>query len=507
MVVGANVTEAHPVTGARIRQAALAGARLIVVDPRRTELAELADLHLQLRPGSNVPLFNALACVLVEEDLVDRRFVAERVAGWAEYEAFIRAHTPERWEPVTGVPAFHVREAARAYGRASRPFMAHGLGVTEHYQGSESVMLLCNLALLTGAVGRNGVGINPLRGQNNVQGSADMGCQPDLLTGYAPADDPEVRARFERAWGRPLPVAAGRRLPEMLEAARRGALHAMVILGEDILQTDPDAGRTRQALESLAFLVVQELFLSETATLAHVVLPGASFLEKDGTFTSGERRVQRVRKVIDPPGEARADWEILLDLMAATGLPETARSPAAIMEEIGRVAPIFAGLSYPRLEGDGLQWPVPGRDHPGTPILHVADFAGGRGNLARIDYAPSPGLAPGLILITGRVLAHYNAGTMTRRTPNLALAPADVLEIHPADAATRGIADGAPVAVTSAHGEARAVARVTPRVAPGVLFLSFHFPETGTNAVTGPVRDRLTGCPEYKITAVDVRPL
>jgi formate dehydrogenase major subunit len=400
-----------------------------------------------------------------------------------------------------------VREAARLYGRAERPFMAHGLGVTEHYQGSESVMLLCNLALLVGAVGREGVGINPLRGQNNVQGSADMGCQPDLVTGYARVDDPSVRERIAGVWGRPVPEAPGRRLPEMLDAARSGALRGLFILGEDIVQTDPDSGRTRAALEALELLVVQELFLSETAKLAHVVLPGASFLEKDGTFTSGERRVQRVRKVLEPPGEARADWEILSALMAATGCPQPAGSPAAIMDEIARVAPAFAGVSFPRLEGDGLQWPVPERAHPGTPILHTGSFPGGRGKLTRVDYEPSPGLGPGLTLVTGRVLEHYNAGTMTRRTPNLALAARDELEIHPADAEARGIRDGARVAVTSVHGEARAVARVTDRVARGVLFLSFHFPETATNAVTGDVRDRITGCPEYKVTAVEVRPL
>jgi len=507
MVVGANVTEAHPVTGARIRQAALRGARLVVVDPRRTELAAMADVHLQLRPGANVPLFNALACVLVEEGLVDRRFVAERVAGWEDYEPFIRAHTPERWESATGVPAHRVREAARFYGRAARPFMVHGLGVTEHYQGSESVMLLCNLALLAGAVGRPGVGINPLRGQNNVQGSADMGCQPDLLTGYAPVDDPRARARFESAWGRPLPAAPGRRLPEMLDAARAGAIRGLFILGEDIVQTDPDSGRTRAALAALELLVVQELFLSETARLAHVVLPGASFLEKEGTFTNGERRIQRVRRVLDPPGEARADWEILSALMIATGCPQPARSPAEVMEEIASVAPAFAGVSYARLEGDGLQWPVPDAEHPGTAVLHTDGFPGGRGRLARVEYEPSPGLGPGLTLVTGRVLAHYNAGTMTRRTPNLVLAPADALEIHPADAVARGIGDGDRVAVVSARGEARAVARVTERVAPGVLFLSFHFPETEANAVTGDVRDRLTGCPEYKVTSVEVRRL
>ncbi len=515
MVVGANVTEAHPVTGARIKQAALRGAGLIVVDPRRTELAAVADVHLRVRPGANVPLFNALACALVEEGLVDRAFLARRVEGWEDYEPFIRAHTPERWEAVTGVPAEAVREAARRYGRAARPMMVHGLGVTEHYQGSESVMLLCNLALLAGALGRPGVGVNPLRGQNNVQGSADMGCQPDLLTGYQRVDDPAVRARFERAWDRPVPAAPGRILPEMLEAARRHEVRGMVIFGEDIVQTDPDQGRTRAALAALEFLVVQELFLSETAALAHVVLPGASALEKDGTFTNGERRIQRVRRVLPPAGEARADWEVLCALMAATGFPQVAESPARIMDEIARVAPLFAGVSYEALEGDGLQWPVPAPGHRGTAILHAKDFPRGKGRLTRVDYEPSPafraapppGLEPGLTLVTGRVLAHYNAGTMTRRTRNVALAGADALEIHPGDAAARGIRDGDRVAVVSVRGEAHAVARVTERVAPGALFLSFHFPETATNAVTGDVRDRLTGCPEYKVTIVEVRRL
>jgi formate dehydrogenase alpha subunit len=507
MVVGANVTEAHPVSGARIKQAVLRGARLVVVDPRRTELAAIADVHLQLRPGANVPLFNALACVLIEEGLVDREFVARRVEGWEDYEPFVRAHTPERWEAATGLPAGRVREAARLYGRALRPMMVHGLGVTEHYQGSESVMLLCNLALLTGAVGRAGVGINPLRGQNNVQGSADMGCQPDLLTGYQPVADPAVRARFARVWGHPVPETPGRRLPEMLDAARAGAIRGLYIFGEDIVQTDPDSGRTRAALEALEFVVVQELFLSETARLAHVVLPGASFLEKDGTFTSGERRIQRVRRVLDPPGSARADWEILCALMAATGCPQPFTSPGEVMDEIARLAPDLGGVAYPRLEGDGLQWPVPDAGHPGTVLLHADRFPRGRGRLSRVDYVPSPGLGPGLTLITGRVLAHYNAGTMTRRTPNLMLVQSDALEIHPRDAARRGIADGDRVAVVSIQGEAHAVARLTERVAPGVLFLSFHFPETATNAVTGDVRDRVTGCPEYKVTAVEVRPL
>jgi len=308
MVIGANVTEAHPVTGARLRQAALRGTPLVVIDPRRTELAEIADVHLQLRPGTNVPVLNALASVLVAEDLVNHEFLKDRVEGWESFREFIRAQSPEAASAVSGVPAERIRDAARRYGRAQRPMMVHGLGVTEHLQGSEAVMLICNLALLTGAVGREGVGVNPLRGQNNVQGAADMGCQPDLLTGYAPWNDAAARARFEAAWGRPLPEKAGRTLPQMYQAARAGDLHAMVIFGEDVVQTDPDSGQTRAALERLDFLMVQELFLSETARLAHVVLPGASFLEKDGTFTNGERRVQRVRRALPPPGDpARAD--------------------------------------------------------------------------------------------------------------------------------------------------------------------------------------------------------
>ena len=505
MVVGANVTEAHPVTGARIKQAVLRGARLVVIDPRVTELAAMADVHLQVRPGGNVPLLNALACALVDEGFVDHAFVAARTEGWEDFEPFIRGETPERLGALTGVPAERVRAAARLYGRASRPMMLHGLGITEHLQGSEAVMQLCNLAMLVGALGRPGTGVNPLRGQNNVQGAADMGCQPDLLTGYVPLDDAAGVARFEAAWGRPLPATPGRILPEMYVAARAGGIRAMVVFGEDVIQTDPDSRHVRESLEALEFLVVQELFLTETARLAHVVLPGTSALEKDGTFTNGERRIQRVRRVLPPFGNARPDWEILCALMAAGGLSQPFRHPGQVWEEIARVAPVFAGVRYERLEGEGLQWPVPALDHPGTRLLHVERFPRGRGRLARVVYEPSPELGGALTLTTGRVLEHYNTGSMTRRSDNLELVGGDALEIHPADAAARGIADGEAVAITSAHGAASARARITTRVAPGVVFLSFHFPETGTNRLTGQVRDRVSGCPEYKVTAVEVR--
>ncbi|WP_309715697.1 formate dehydrogenase subunit alpha, partial [Armatimonas sp.] len=505
LVSGSNATDAHPVIGARIKQAALMGTFLIVIDPRRTELATLADLHLQLKPGTNVPLLNSLACALVEEGLVDTEFVAARTEGWDEFEPFIRTQTPEALEAVTGVPAQRVREAARHYGSVEKPMMVHGLGMTEHYQGSEGVMLLCNLALLAGAVGREGVGINPLRGQNNVQGAADMGCQPDMLPGYAPVSDPAVRERFATLWGRAVPESVGLTIPQMLEAARQGELTALYIFGEDIAQTDPDSGRTLAALDSLEFLVVQELFLSETAQRATVVLPAACVFEKNGTFTNAERRVQRVRKVVDAPGEAQTDGAIFLALMEATGWPQEARTPAAVMDEIARAIPAFTGISYDRLQGDGLQWPVPTPEHPGTPLLHAERFARGQGKLTRVEYLPSPSLQGGsLTLITGRVLEHYNAGTMTRRTPNVTLETADYLEMHPKDAAARNIPDGSTVTITSATGTARATARITRRVAPGTVFLSFHFPETATNAVIGDVCDRVTGCPEYKVAAVEV---
>jgi formate dehydrogenase alpha subunit len=508
LVSGSNTTASHPVTGARIKQAVLAGAKLLVVDPRRTELARLADVHLQLRPGSNVPLFNAMACVLVVEGLVDRRFLSERTEGFEAFAEFIVRQTPELAEAVTGVPAALVRKAARLYGRAARPMQVHGLGMTEHFQGSEGVMLLCNLALLVGAIGREGVGVNPLRGQNNVQGAADMGCQPDLLTGYCDPTDPEVAARFNRIWGRPLPQRKGRTLPKIYQGMRDGSIAGMFILGEDVVQTDPDANRVRADLGKLELLVVQEIFLSETAKLAHVVLPGASFLEKDGTFTNGERRIQRVRKALEPPGRARADWEILCQLMAVTGYPQSYQHPSEVMDEIAQLAPQFRGVTYARLEPDGLQWPVPSADHPGTPLLHRDSFPHGRAKLMRVEYVPSPSLTAAsdkLLLVTGRALEHYNSGTMTRRSKNRELLSEDRLQIHPEDAQRHGIADGDRVVIQSAFGQAVGIADVSDDVAPATLFMTFHFPDSGANNVTTDVTDRLADCPEYKVTPVEIR--
>ncbi len=513
LVSGSNATVGHPVTGARIKQAVLRGARLIVIDPRRTELAAIADAHLQLRPGSNVALLNSLACALFDLALENRAFLAARTTGAAELRAFVAQYAPERAEALTGVPAALVRRAAALWGNAERPYQAHGLGMTEHFQGSESVMLLCNLSLLVGGFGREGVGVNPLRGQNNVQGAADMGCQPDLLTGYADPADPAVRERFTRVWGRPLPTDRGLTIPKMYRAAARGDVRALFILGEDVVQTDP-AAHVDPAFAALDFIVVQEIFLSKTAERADVVLPGACFFEKDGTFTNGERRIQRVRKVVEPPPGARADWQILCELMARTGLPQPFAHPSDVMDEIAQVAPPFAGVSFARLEGDGLQWPVPDAAHPGTGILHAQAFPVGKAVLPQVQYVPSPVLANAggeaaypLRLVTGRVLEHYNCGTMTRRTDAVRLVAHDALEIHPDDARALGVVDGAPVRVVSAYGEARAHAALTEAVAPGTCFLSFHFPETGTNDVTSDVVDRVADCPEYKLTPVRVEPI
>jgi len=510
LVAGSNATEAHPVTGARLRQQALRGARLVVIDPRATELARISDVHLQLAPGTNVPLLHALAHALVALDLVDRDFIAARTEGWEDYVAFLADYSPEATAPITGVPPERVWAAARLYGEAERPMQIHGLGMTEHYQGSEGVMLLCNLALLVGGVGRAGVGVNPLRGQNNVQGAADMGCQPDSLTGYQSMHDPAVRARFEPIWHRPVPTAPGLTLPRMYEAALAGSLKALFILGEDVVQTDP-AVHVDEALGKLELLVVQELFLTETAKRAHVVLPGASFLEKDGTFTNGERRIQRVRQALTPIQGAREDWRILCDLMARGGLAQPYRSPADIMDEIARVNPSFSGVSHARLEPDGLQWPVPAPDHPGTARLHEASFPVGRARFALVPYLASPSLTPELAhdhplrLVTGRVLEHYNCGSMTRRSENAALVPDDRIELHPDDARAAGLGDGDAVCVESPWGQVTARASLTDRVAAGTAFMSFHYPETGTNRLMSPTLDRLADCPEYKLTPIRIR--
>ncbi|MBZ4374097.1 formate dehydrogenase subunit alpha [Corallococcus sp. AS-1-6] len=509
LVAGSNTTECHPVVGARIKQAALRGAKLIVIDSRRTELARYADVHLRPRPGTDVPLLNALAQVIVTEGLCAPDFLRERVDAVEDFQAFIRDWTPERAARLCEVDAEDLRKAARLYATHGPSMMVHGLGMTEHVQGTETVMALVNLALLTGNLGGPGMGVNPLRGQNNVQGSAHMGCEPGQLTGYVPLE--EHRARFEDAWGAPLPSTPGMDLMRMMEAARGGRLKALWAFGYDVLLTNPGANATREALERLELLVVQDLFLNETAkALGHVFLPACTSFEKDGTFMNGERRVQRVRASLPPMGESLPDWEILCRAARALGHPEgfAFTSPEEIWNEVRRVWPVGAGLSYARLERGGLQWPCPDETHPGTRVLHTRGFSlGPRAALRRIGYTPSPEARSDdfpFVLMTGRRLYGFNAGTMTSRTPHARLQPGDWLDMAPADAERLGLQEGARVRVRSRHGEAVLPMRRAEGLRPGELFTTFHTAETFINAVIGPHQDPYTHTPDYKVTAVRV---
>ena len=514
IVAGANPTEAHPVVGARIKQAARRGARLIIIDPRSIELCGWADMHLQLKPGTNVLLFNALARVLIEADLLDREYLEQRTEGLAALRDFLGATDLAEAARETGVPLDLLRAAALAIGQAAlgsngRCLFVTGLGLSELTQGTDSVMALCNLAMLTGSIGKSGGGMLPLRGQNNVQGNADMGGMPDRLTGYQRLDDPVVQARVAALWGWSVPPTVGLTIPEMFDAALAGTVRGLWIQGEDVAQSDPNERHVHSALSALELLVVQELFLSETARYAHLVLPAAGVLEQDGTFTNGERRIQRVRAVVPPPGEARADWDATQAVANALGANWSYASPGAVMDEVARIAPtLFGGVSYSRLDGDGLQWPCPDAGHPGTATVHADGFVRGRGRLMTLPYVPTAEQRSAdypLMLTTGRVLQHYNVGTMTRRTPHRELEDADYLEINPQDAAAGGIDDGAWVQITSRYGQTVVRSRITGRVTPGLLFLSFHFPESHTNALTSSRGDPESRCPEYKVTAVRIR--
>jgi formate dehydrogenase major subunit len=509
MLVGSNPTEAHPVVGARLKQMVLRGAALVVIDPRRTELTALADVHLRPRPGTNVALLHGLAWLLRERGLIDERFLAQRAEGLDELLAIVAEYPPERVSELTGVPRPELERAAAIYGEADGAAIVYGLGVTEHAHGTDGVRALCNLAILTGNVGTPlGGGVNPLRGQNNVQGASDVGALPDLLPGYQPVADPVARAPFETAWGVPVRPERGLRIPEMFSAALAGRLRSLWIVGEDVAQTDPDTVRIESALRACELVICQELFLSATAELADVVLPAASFLEKDGTFTNFDRRVQRVRPAIRPPSVARTDFEIVLGLAAALEANLGCPTPAQAFAELASVAPIFAGMSHERLDREGaLHWPCRSPDSAGEAKLYRERFEtpSGRAALAAIPYRP-PGEEPDeeypMVLITGRRLEHYNAGTMTRRTDNLRLRPDERAELNPADAARLGVATGDHVRLESARGAIVTPVSVTERVLPGQLFLAFHFPEVAANVLTSDVGDEITDCPEYKVTAV-----
>ncbi|WP_294133468.1 formate dehydrogenase subunit alpha [Sphingobium sp.] len=517
LVIGANPTDGHPVFASRMKRRLRQGAKLIVMDPRRTDLVKSphveADHHLPLRPGTNVAMLTAMAHVIVTEKLYDEAFIRERCdwdefADWADFVSQ-PARSPEAIEPLTGVKADEVRAAARLYATGGNGAIYYGLGVTEHSQGSSTVMAIANLAMATGNVGREGVGVNPLRGQNNVQGACDMGSFPHEFSGYRHVSDVATRSLFEQAWGVSLDGEPGLRIPNMLDAATDGTFKGLFVQGEDILQSDPNTHHVAAGLAAMECVVVQDLFLNETANYAHIFLPGSTFLEKDGTFTNAERRIQRVRKVMAPLN-GYADWEIVQLVANAMGLNWTYDHPSQIMDEIAALTPTFAGVHYDRLEAEGsLQWPANDAAPDGTPTMHMGGFVRGKGKFVVTDYVPTDektGPRFPLLLTTGRILSHYNVGAQTRRTANTAWHPEDRLEIHPSDAENRGIKEGDWVALKSRAGETTLRAQVTERVAPGVVYTTFHHPETQANVITTDYSDWATNCPEYKVTAVQVMP-
>ncbi|WP_296942797.1 formate dehydrogenase subunit alpha [uncultured Massilia sp.] len=518
MVIGANPTDGHPVFGSRMKKRLRQGARLIVVDPRRIDLIKSphvrADYHLQLRPGTNVALLSALAHVIVTEGLLAADFVAERCEerAFAQWRDFVAqpAQSPEATADITGVPAQLVREAARLYALGGNAAIYYGLGVTEHAQGSTAVMAIANLAMATGNVGREGVGVNPLRGQNNVQGSCDIGSFPHELPGYRHVSDGTVRGMFEQAWGVPLQAEPGLRIPNMFEAALDGSFLGLYCQGEDIVQSDPNTQHVTAALQAMECVVVQDIFLNETAKFAHVLLPGSSFLEKDGTFTNAERRISRVRKVM-PPRAGYADWEVTVALSNRLGYPMDYRHPSEIMDEIARLTPTFSGVSYDKLERLGsIQWPCNDAAPEGTPTMHVDAFVRGKGRFIITQYVGTSEKVTRkypLILTTGRILSQYNVGAQTRRTENVQWHAEDRLELHPHDAQERGIKDGDWVGIESRAGATVLRAVVTERMQPGVVYTTFHFPESGANVITTENSDWATNCPEYKVTAVQVTPV
>ena len=532
LLIGANPTDGHPVFASRMKKRLREGAKLIVIDPRRIDLVRSPHIeaahHLPLRPGTNVAVLTALAHVIVTEGLADEAFIRER-CDWDEYQDWADfvsqpQRSPEATELLTRVPAADLRAAARLFatGDDSRSASAqrrkinaaiyYGLGVTEHSQGSSTVMAIANLAMATGNIGRRGVGVNPLRGQNNVQGACDMGSFPHELSGYRHISDEAARSLFENDWGVPLDPEPGLRIPNMLDAAVDGVFKAIYIQGEDILQSDPDTQHVSAGLAAMECVVVHDLFLNETANYAHVFLPGSTFLEKNGTFTNAERRIQRVRKVMSPlngpKGQGLEDWEVTQRLANAMGLDWHYTHPSEIMDEIARLTPTFSGVSFARLDEEGsLQWPVNAASPDGTPIMHVDGFVRGKGKFVVTDYVPTDektGPRFPLLLTTGRILSHYNVGAQTRRTANVAWHPEDVLEMHPLDAENRGLKDGDWTKLASRSGETTLRLKVTDRVAPGVVYTTFHHPATQANVVTTDFSDWATNCPEYKVTAVQV---
>jgi len=507
-VIGSNTTECHPIIGSAIKLAARRGAKLIVADPRSIELTELADIHVPQRSGTDVALINAMMRVILEEGLADEQFIAERTEGFEELRGAIGPCTPQLAEKITGVPADDIVCAARMYAQAGAASIVYSMGITQHTTGTDNVLSLANLAMLTGNVGKPGTGVNPLRGQNNVQGACDLGALPNVYPGYQKVDVEEVHAKFEKAWGAELSAAPGLTVVEMFNAGAEGELKALYLMGENPMLSDPDQNHVREALQKIDFVVVQDIFLTETAQLADVVLPAVAFAEKVGTFTNTERRVQLLNKAVDAPGSARIDWEITCDLAGRMGYEMSYDSAAGIQDEIASVSPIYGGITYDRLAAGTLQWPCPDAEHPGTPYLHKGKFTRGLGKFHPVEFIEArelPDEEYPILLTTGRILEHFHTGSMSRRSQVLdAIVPKGSIEISQADAEKLGIADGAMVKVTSRRGEIEVAARISPRVVSGAVFLAFHYHESPANRLTNPALDPIAKIPEFKVCAVRI---
>lgn len=508
LVIGSNTTENHPIIGQRIKRAVrTAGTKLIVADPRAIELSDYAHLWLRQKPGTDLALINGLLHVIVAEELYDAKFIEERTEGFEDVKKAVAPYTPERVEEITGVPAEVITKAARLFARGPRSAIYYAMGITQHVLGTHNVMGLANLAMACGHIGKPGTGVNPLRGQNNVQGACDMGGLPNVYPGYQPVTSEEARRKFEAAWGVKLSPTPGLTVVEMMNAVHDGRIKGIYLIGENPVLTDPDAKHVEEALRHLEFFVVQDIFLTETARYADVVLPAAGFGEKEGTFTNTERRVQKLNRAVLPPGQARQDWQIVQDLANRMGYPMSYFSPADIMEEVAKVTPSYGGITYHRLGDMGLQWPCPTTEHHGTRILHTQAFTRGKGKFHALEFQPAaetPDEEFSVILTSGRLHYHYHA-TISRRSKGLEeICPEPFVEINPADAGRLGIVDGQMVKLISRHGEVQVKAEVTPRVAPGVVFLSFHFAEARVNELIGANLDPIAKIPEYKAGAVKV---
>ena len=509
-VIGSNTTENHPVIALEVKKAVRKkGGKLIVADPRRIDLVDYADLWLQQRPGTDVALINGMIHTIISNGWADQAFIDERTEGFAALAESVKAYTPEAVEKITGVKAADLVEAARLYAQSATSSILYSMGITQHATGTNNVLALANLSMTAGQIGKPCSGVNPLRGQNNVQGSCDMGGLPNVYTGYQRVDDGNVRAKFEAAWGVPLSPNPGLTLMEMMKGIGEGRIKALFILGENPILTDPDAKKVKEELTHLELLVVQDIFPTETTELAHVVLPGVTFAEKDGTFTNTERRVQRVRQAITPRGKSRPDWQSICDLASRLGYPMRYESPKEIMDEIASLTPSYGGISYDRLDGPGLQWPCPSADHPGTGYLHKGQFTRGKGKFHHTPFVPPPEVPDEefpLLLTTGRILYHYHSVISRKSKPLSEIAPEPTVDISPDDAEKLGIeGDGVMVSVESRRGRVEARARIVDYLQPGLVFMTFHFREAAVNLLTSDALDPIAKIPGYKVSAVRVR--